>query len=93
MSYNKEVGERIKKSPIALLVVTLLGLVFIACEPDNNTLGVDLFPTDDNIVVFTDTITEFETMLVRSRPRVTSNNARPPVKAAGFFYWEAWLIR
>ena len=71
MNYKKEAGQR-RKSPYALFAIALLGLFFIACEPDNNRLGIDIFPSEDNIVVFTDTITEFETMLVRSRPRVTS---------------------
>ncbi len=85
MNYNKEAGQRRRKSPYTLLVFALLGLLFNACEPGNNTLGIDLFPSDDNIVVFTDTITEFETMLVRSRPRITSNRRTTALESSRVF--------
>ncbi len=85
MNYKKEAGSSRRKSPYALLVVALLGLFFIACEPESNSLGGDIFPSDDNIVVFTDTITEFETMLVRSRPRVTSNRRTTDSESNRFF--------
>ncbi len=65
-------GEKFS-SAIVVLFFSLLS--FIACEPDRNNLGVDIFPPQDDIVVFTDTITEFDVMLVRSRPRVTSINS------------------
>ncbi|MEX0982710.1 MAG: DUF4270 family protein [Bacteroidales bacterium] len=84
MRYNKEAGQK-RRSPYTLLAVALLGMFFIACEPDNNTLGIDLFPAEDNIVVFTDTITEFETMLVRSRPRVTSNRRTTAIESSRTF--------
>ena len=64
------------KFPVVFFSVALVGLLLIGCEPDKNTLGIDIFPPQDGIVVYTDTITEFETMLVRSRPRVTSISLR-----------------
>ncbi|MCA1746847.1 MAG: DUF4270 domain-containing protein, partial [Bacteroidales bacterium] len=65
--------------------VALMGLLLIGCEPDKNTLGIDIFPPQDGIVVYTDTITEFETMLVRSRPRVTSNRRTTATESSRVF--------
>ncbi|MCF8225853.1 MAG: DUF4270 domain-containing protein [Bacteroidales bacterium] len=50
----------------------ILGSVMVACEPDSGRLGLDIIPTADTILVYTDTITDFHTMLVRSNPRKTS---------------------
>ncbi len=63
-----------QKFPFVFFSITLMGLLLIGCEPDKNTLGIDILPPQDGIVVYTDTITDFETMLVRSRPRITSIN-------------------
>jgi hypothetical protein len=65
-------AETVGKFLPLIVVVLVLVFAFTACEPDRNNLGVDIFPPQDEIVVFTDTITDFEVMLVRSRPRVTS---------------------
>jgi hypothetical protein len=69
---HKQKTRRRGKFPLMFLSVILMGLILIGCEPDKNTLGIDIFPPQDGIAVYTDTITDFETMLVRSRPRVTS---------------------
>jgi hypothetical protein len=63
-----------QRLPVAVFFTVMLGIFVIGCEPENNRLGVDIFPSQDTIIVFTDTITELETMLVRSRPRITSIN-------------------
>jgi hypothetical protein len=75
MNHKQEAGIT-GKFPFVFFSVALMGLLLIGCEPDKNTLGIDIFPPQDGIVVYTDTITEFETMLVRSRPRVTSISLR-----------------
>ncbi len=75
MNHKMKAGTGEKFSPL-IVVVLVLVFVFTACEPDRNELGVDIFPPQDDIVVFTDTITDFEVMLVRSRPRITSINRR-----------------
>ena len=75
MNHKQKVGMS-GKFPVVFFSVALMGLLLIGCEPDKNTLGIDIFPPQDGIVVYTDTITEFETKLVRSRPRVTSISLR-----------------
>lgn len=57
---------------LTMVAVLLTGGLFHACDPENNNLGVDIFPSEDTIMVYTDTITNLETRLVRSRPRITS---------------------
>lgn len=60
-----------RKAPI-LSVIILLSLLIVSCDPENNKLGVDIFPPSDTMQVYTDTIRDMEAMLVTSRPRVTS---------------------
>lgn len=73
MNYTRRRKNRlIVRFPIIISLLTTL--FFIACEPDNNRLGVDIFPPGDTILVYTDTITDFETRLVSSRPRITSES-------------------
>jgi hypothetical protein len=71
MNHKQKAGMT-GKFPVVFFLVALMGLLLIGCEPDKNTLGIDLFPPQDGILVHTDTIAEFETTLVQSRPRVTS---------------------
>ncbi len=60
---------------LTLIAVAFTGGLFHACDPENNNLGVDIFPSEDTITVYTDTITDLETRLVTSRPRMTSLTA------------------
>ncbi len=57
---------------LTLTGILFTGVLFHACDPENNNLGVDIFPSEDTIMVYTDTITDLEARLVRSRPRITS---------------------
>ena len=59
-------------SRFTLIVVAITGTLLVSCEPEENRLGVDIFPPQDTILVYTDTITDLGVSLVRSRPRVTS---------------------
>ncbi len=60
-----------RKVPIFSAIV-IFSLLMFSCDPENNKLGVDIFPPSDTMQVYADTITDMETMLVTSRPRVTS---------------------
>lgn len=69
------------KTVLTLIVVLFTGTLFYACDPENNNLGVDIFPSEDTIMVYTDTITDLQTRLVRSRPRITSvSDEAPPTR-------------
>jgi hypothetical protein len=68
--------------PISILSISFF--FFLSCEPDNNRLGVDIFPPGDTILVFTDTISDFETRLVRSRPRITSESSQTATNTRAF---------
>lgn len=59
---------------LILTSAIFISLFFSSCEPGGTELGVDIFPSDDTIEVYTDTITDLKTMLVRSRPRITSES-------------------
>lgn len=69
---TRKEAMRIIRFPILIFSISIF--LFISCEPDNNRLGVDIFPPGDTILVYTDTITDFETRLVSSRPRITSES-------------------
>ncbi len=74
MRHRRLVGAA-GKMVLALMAVAFTGGLFHACDPENNNLGVDIFPSEDTITVYTDTITDLETRLVSSRPRMTSLTA------------------
>jgi len=57
-----------------IIVGAVLSLMTVSCVPDSDKLGVDIFPPNDTILIHTDTISNFETRLVRSRPWITSLN-------------------
>ncbi|MDF1571701.1 MAG: DUF4270 family protein [Bacteroidales bacterium] len=71
MKYRSLVGVA-GKMVLTMLVMLFTAVLFHACDPENNNLGVDIFPSEDTIMVYSDTITDLETRLVRSRPRITS---------------------
>ncbi len=73
MKLKKVVGRSVVFR-FTVFLTPLWVLFLAACEPDENRLGVDIFPSQDTIIVFADTITDIETRLVRSRPRITSVN-------------------
>ncbi|MEX2370110.1 MAG: DUF4270 family protein [Bacteroidales bacterium] len=77
---QKTVGVRKSKFRFSVLISVVLSVLLVSCEPDNNRLGVDIFPSQDTILVFADTITNLETRLVRSRPRLTSITTAKPDK-------------
>ncbi len=54
--------------PLFIAFILFLG----SCEPENSTLGDALFPPSDTIMVYTDTIYNIETHLVRSKPIFSS---------------------
>lgn len=57
--------------PIYIVLVFILA----SCEPDDNTLGLNIFPPSDTILVYTDTLYNLETQLVRSDPVLSSVDA------------------
>lgn len=56
----------------------VLFFVLISCEPDENKLGINLFPPSDSILVYTDTLYNLETHLVESNPVLSSVNITSP---------------
>ena len=74
MRHRRLVGAA-GKMVLTLMIVVFTGGLFHACDPENNNLGVDIFPSEDTITVYTDTITDLGTRLVTSRPRMTSLTA------------------
>jgi len=72
MNYHTVDGPGGKARIIPIFALIMVLLVVSSCDPENNRLGVDIFPPQDTMQVYTDTITDMETMLVTSRPRVTS---------------------
>lgn len=60
------------KFHVFIVVSALINIFLASCEPSEDRLGVDIFPAGDTILIYTDTITNIETQLVRSRPRITS---------------------
>lgn len=77
MRHRRLVGAA-GKTVLTLIAFAFAGMLFYACDPENNNLGVDIFPSEDTIMVYTDTITDFETRLVTSRPRITSVSEEAP---------------
>lgn len=71
MKHIIKVGRR-EKFRFVFIISLVFALAQFSCEPAGNRLGVDIFPPSDTILVYTDTITNFNTMLVRSRPIETS---------------------
>ncbi len=68
-----------------LFFTIVLSMFLVSCEPDNNRLGVDIFPPSDTILVYTDTITDFQTRLISSKPRITSETFETASKNRLFF--------
>ncbi len=74
MKYNSAVGPGGK---LSLWISMVLAMVFFSsCEPETNSLGTDILPSQDTIMVYTDSIFGLETRLVRSVPRMTSNRSQ-----------------
>lgn len=67
---KKFVAGQLLKFRFSIIIVLVLFLV--SCEPENSTLGVNLFPPSDTILVYTDTVYNLETQLVRSKPVFSS---------------------
>ncbi len=67
---KKLVAGHLLRFRFPLFIAFVLSLV--SCEPENSTLGIDLFPPSDTILVYTDTIYNLETHLVRSKPILSS---------------------
>ena len=61
-----------RKFRIIFISGIFLVQILSSCSPGSDQLGVDIFPASDTILVYTDTITNLETRIVRSRPWVTS---------------------
>jgi hypothetical protein len=49
-----------------------LFFLLVSCEPDDNRLGINIFPPSDTILVYTDTLYNLETQLVTSTPVFSS---------------------
>jgi len=60
---------------LSFVVAVVFGLTMVSCIPDPDKLGVDIFPPSDTILIYTDTITNMKTTLVRTRPMATSITA------------------
>lgn len=66
------VVERGTASGIYFLLAVAVSILMFSCEPEEDKLGVDLFPPSDTITIYTDTLNNIGTMLVRSQPVITS---------------------
>ncbi len=69
---KKFVAGRLVSLRILASVIIFFSIVTFSCDPESNQLGINIFPPGDTIIVYTDTITNLDTKLVTSWPRVTS---------------------
>ena len=69
MKKKLRVGNLLK---FRFTIYFVLFFLLISCEPDDNNLGLNIFPPSDTILVYTDTLYNLETQLVKSSPVFTS---------------------
>lgn len=63
-------------SILFFISVILVSALLKSCEPENSNLGLNLFPSDDSIYMYTDTLHNLECGIISSVPIPTSHTTK-----------------